>query len=342
MNTIKWLLGLVFLVASLLAGAAYGIYYGLTQPLLISEPQEYQVEAGYTANRVGDQFAARGWIYHPMLVRAAMKLNPQWVLKVGKYRLEPDMSLLDALALIDSGKAIFHEITLLEGKTVKDYIQLMAAKGNIEMTLEGASLRQIAEALGTDYPSAEGLIFANTYRYHDGDRDIDILLHAHDALNQQLEQAWQQRSPKLPLTDPYSALIMASIIEKETGVPEERGLISGVFVNRLRKNIRLQTDPTVIYGLGDRFNGNLTRAHLREDTPFNTYRIYGLPPTPIANVGKAALLAAVQPEHTDALYFVARGDGTHQFSRTLREHNEAVAHFQKYRRRSDYQSSPNQ
>ncbi|MCZ2722244.1 endolytic transglycosylase MltG [Marinomonas sp. 15G1-11] len=145
---------------------------------------------------------------------------------------------------------------------------------------------------------------------------------------------------QFPLNDSYEALILASIIEKETGDASERPLISKVFVNRLRKNIRLQTDPTVIYGLGEAFDGNLTRAHLRAENPYNTYRIFGLPPTPIANVGKESIVAAVSPGETDALYFVAKGDGTHAFSRTLREHNNAVAQYQRFQRRSDYTSSP--
>ncbi|ADZ91534.1 endolytic transglycosylase MltG [Marinomonas mediterranea] len=340
MSAVKWLVSLIFLLLTLMAAAAGGVYYGVTQPLMIDEAQEYEVQSGSSSTRIGQQLAARGWIYHPMLTKVVSRLNPTLVPKKGRYLIEPGQNLIQVFQLFDSGKAIYHEVTLLEGKTVKDYISTLAAKGNIEMTMEGFSAERVAEHMKLGYPSAEGLFFANTYRYHDGDTDVDILRHANALLIKELKTAWGIRHTPIPIKTSYDALILASIIEKETGVPYERPLISKVFMNRLKRKIRLQTDPTVIYGLGDQYNGNITRKDLRSKTPYNTYVIKGLPPTPIANVGKEAILAAVQPGETAALYFVAKGDGTHAFSRTLREHNNAVAKYQKFQRRKDYQSSP--
>ncbi|MEL7047235.1 MAG: endolytic transglycosylase MltG, partial [Pseudomonadota bacterium] len=191
------------------------------------------------------------------------------------------------------------------------------------------------ESFTGDAPGAEGLFLPETYQYERGDTDLDVLTQAHDLLENTLAQVWQQRELGLPYESPYAALIMASIIEKETGVPEERAQIAGVFVRRLNRDMRLQTDPTVIYGLGESFDGNLTRAHLRDESnEYNTYRRDGLPPTPIALAGRAALEAAVHPAPGDALYFVARGDGTHEFNATLAEHEDAVRRYQLQRRES--------
>ncbi|TDO99982.1 endolytic transglycosylase MltG [Marinomonas balearica] len=340
MSAVKWLVSLIFLLLTLLAGAAAGIYYGVTQPLMIDSAQEYEVQLGASSTKIGHQLAARGWIYHPLLTKVVSRLNPTLIPKAGRYEIVPGQNLIQVFQLFDSGKAIFHEVTLLEGKTVKDYMAALEAKGNIQMTMSGFDAKRIAKHMELGHSSAEGLFFANTYRYHDGDTDVDILKHANTLLKKELNTAWDNRNKSIPLKTPYDVLTLASIIEKETGVAYERPLISKVFMNRLKRRIRLQTDPTVIYGLGDKYNGNITRRDLRTKTPYNTYVIDGLPPTPIANVGREAIEAAVWPGETAALYFVAKGDGTHAFSRTLREHNNAVAKYQKYQRRKDYKSSP--
>ena len=195
------------------------------------------------------------------------------------------------------------------------------------------------QRLGLDGQHPEGRFFPDTYRYVRGMSDSDLLRQAHEKLTRVLDEEWQQRAEGLPYREPYQALIMASLVEKETGAAHERGEIAGVFIRRLRLGMLLQTDPTVIYGLGERYTGNLTRAHLREPTPYNTYTNPGLPPTPIAMVGREAIRAALNPRAGDSLYFVARGDGTHVFSRSLDEHNRAVREYQ-LKRRADYRSSP--
>jgi len=340
MSVIKWLWRLLLMAITLIGLFAGGLYYGITQPLLIDGPIIYEVKPGYTVTRIGSQMEARGWIYHSLLMKVASRLNPQWVSKVGEYEVTPQMNILDVLAKFDSGDAIHYKVTLLEGNTTQEFIDTLAKKGNVLMTLNGLSNIEISRKLNLPYPNAEGLFFADTYQYYKGDSDEAILRRAHQKLMSELDVSWSNKDKYIPLSNAYEALILASIIEKETGDASERPIISKVFVNRLKRNIRLQTDPTVIYGLGSEFDGNLTRAHLKEKTPYNTYRIFGLPPTPIANVGKESIEAAVKPGETDALYFVAKGDGTHVFSRTLREHNNAVAKYQRFQRRSDYTSSP--
>ncbi len=194
--------------------------------------------------------------------------------------------------------------------------------------------------LGLSETPLEGWIYPDTYSYTKGTRDIDVLRRAYQRMQQVLAEEWEARSQPLPLSSPYEALILASIVEKETGAPEERAAIAGVFVRRLQKNMRLQTDPTVIYGMGDNYRGNIRRSDLTRYTPYNTYKIDGLPPTPIANPGREAIHASLHPAPGKALYFVAKGDGRHQFSATLVEHNRAVQVYQKRQRRQDYRSSP--
>ncbi|MBM6550288.1 endolytic transglycosylase MltG [Marinomonas ostreistagni] len=339
MKTMKGLIAALALLFTLTAVAVGGVYYGLTQPLALDETQTFEVHQGASTIKIGQQLTDNGWLAHPILARVASKLNPSWVPKVGKYELTPGMNVVDALVLFDSGDTIFYPITLLEGHTFRDYLRVMEAKGNIKMTLTDLTDQQVAEKLGLEQDSPEGMLYANTYRYHDGDSDLDIFRQAHSLLKTTLDQQWQNKAEKLPYKTPYQALIMASIIEKETGVPSERPLIARVFVSRLEKGMRLQTDPTVIYGMRERYDGNIRRSDLREKTPYNTYQINGLPPTPIANVGVEAIHAALNPGETSALYFVAKGDGSHVFSNTLREHNNAVLRYQ-HQRSDDYRSSP--
>lgn len=332
---------LAALVALTLAALGAGwAYNGLTKSMNVTEVTQFDVERGASIIKLGNQLAEMGWIEHPILARLAYQLNPQIVPKAGKYDIQPGMSLMEALALFDTGEVVFYPVTLLEGHTFREYLKAMQAKGNIEMTLLELTDKEIASKLGLEQDSPEGMFFANTYRYHDGDTDLDILKQSNTLLQATLEELWANKAKKLPYKTPYEALIMASIIEKETGAAFERPLIARVFISRLEKGMRLQTDPTVIYGMGERYKGNITRADLRRPTPYNTYQINGLPPTPIANVGKEAIHAALNPGETKALYFVAKGDGTHVFSNTLVEHNAAVAEFQRFKRRKDYTSTP--
>lgn len=339
MAFIKWFFRVAILLVSLSAAVAGYLYHSITSPVTLAAIDNIEVRAGDTSYSLGKKLNDKGLIEYPFLTRVVSKLNPEWIPKVGKYAINPEMNLLDIMALFDSGKSIFYSITLLEGKTTRDYLLAMEARGNITMTLLNASNEDLVKRIGLDVTHPEGQFFANTYRYHEGDTDVSILKHANELMAKTLNELWLSKAADLPYQSPYEALIMASIIEKETGVPEERPLIAQVFISRLKKGMRLQTDPTVIYGLGSDFTGNLTRKGLQSTSRYNTYRFFGLPPTPIANVGREAIEAALNPEQTKALYFVAKGDGTHAFSNSLREHNRAVRQFQ-FKRREDYRSTP--
>jgi UPF0755 protein len=257
----------------------------------------------------------------------------------GEFRLTPPMTLPYLLRYLSANNQVSYSIQFIEGSRFKDALLVLENDPRLSKVLTGLSDPQIAQAL--DLPegsSLEGQLYPDTYAFHKGDSDLDLLIRAHNKLKKVLEEEWQNRQSGLPLKTAYEALILASIIEKETGVPEERSEIAGVFTRRLQKKMRLQTDPTVIYGLGEAYAGNIKSRHLREATPYNTYRIAGLPPTPIALVGRAAIHAALHPKPGNSLYFVARGDGTHQFSATLEEHNKAVRQYQ-LKRREGYRSS---
>ncbi len=258
-------------------------------------------------------------------------------LKVGEFRVLPGDSASSLLRRIVAGEVIRYRFTIVEGMTL-DQVLGMLGSAQFQRTKDLTAARLAAhlhppdEADGEvadEWKNLEGWFLPATYDYVRSDRDIDVLHRAHVAMQGELDRLWQQRSDGLPYTRPYEALIMASIIEKETGVGAERPLIASVFVRRLKLGMRLQTDPTVIYGIGTRFDGNLTRQHLETPTRYNTYTNNGLPPTPIAMPGLDALRAAMQPAQTDHLYFVGRGDGTSKFSRTLAEHNKAVDKYQR-------------
>ena len=219
-------------------------------------------------------------------------------------------------------------LTFVEGITFAEMRAQLESATELQITLKGLSNTDVLKKIGASESNPEGLFFPDTYRFSAGTTDLELLKKSYRMMQQKLAQAWEQRDPGLPYKVPYEALIMASIIEKETGRADERPLIGSVFTNRLKIPMRLQTDPTVIYGMGQRFDGNIRRRDLTTDTPYNTYTRDGLPPTPIAMPGWGALLAAVKPAQSDKLYFVAKGDGSHYFSRSLDEHNRAVAKYQ--------------
>ena len=243
------------------------------------------------------------------------------------------------LGLWQRGEVVQYSLTMVEGWNFRQVRAALARQERLEQRLADLSDAQLMERLGLAGQNPEGRFFPDTYRYVRGMSDEDLLKQANVRLERVLAEEWQKRAEGLPYREPYDALIMASMIEKETGVPEERGEIAGVFVRRLRMGMSLQTDPTVIYGMGERYNGRITRADLRTPTPYNTYTIDGMPPTPIAMVGREAIHAALNPLDGTTLYFVARGDGSHVFSNTLAEHNRAVREYQ-LKRRADYRSSP--
>ncbi|MDN6179614.1 MAG: endolytic transglycosylase MltG [Halomonas subglaciescola] len=315
-----------------LAGAAGGYAYWqsrLAEPLTLDEPLLYQVPAGAGFNQVLAELGRRGVIADPWALRVLARVSPDQVpqLRVGEYRLTPDMNSREVLKLLASNRVVTYSLTVPEGWTFAQMRDLLNGAKKLEHRTAEMSDDAILALLGVDEDSPEGWFFPDTYRYHRGMSDVDVLRQSHRRMTKKLDTAWQQRAADLPFDTPYAALIMASLIERETGVPEERGAIAGVFKRRMERGMRLQTDPTVIYGMGERYDGNITRADLQEKTPYNTYVIDGLPPTPIALPGQAALDAAVNPKPGQALYFVAKGDGGHHFSRNLREHNNAVRRF---------------
>ncbi len=341
---LKRLTLLFFLLLILAAGAATWMAQQLQEtlksPLPLDEERQLVIEPGTWFRKFALQLEQEGLIDSHLWLRLETHLNPSvTAIKAGEYRLEPGMTLQQLLEKVVSGDTISYTFTLVEGTTFKQLRQALLSNDQLKHELGELTEMELLDRLGSDADAIEGLFLAETYHFKRGMSDLQLLKRAYADLQQVLEQGWATRAEGLPYDSPYEALIMASIIEKETAVPAERGRIAGVFVRRLERGMRLQTDPTVIYGMGDRYQGNITRADLRRPTPWNTYVISGLPPTPIALVGREAIEAALHPADGKALYFVAKGDGSHQFSNTLQEHNRAVRRYQ-LQRRSDYRSSP--
>jgi len=249
-------------------------------------------------------------------------------LKAGEYRFRRGITVMEILDQVMSGRVVEYPLTIIEGWTFRQVMEALAAAPKLTHTLQGMKPRQIMASLGYPSLNPEGRFYPDTYYYSSGMSDILILQRAYQKMDKVLEEEWEGRQSGLPLKNRDEALTLASIVEKETGKAEERPIIAGVFIHRLRIGMKLQTDPTVIYGIGERFNGNLTVKDLRHPTPYNTYVIKGLPPTPIAMVGREALHAVLNPESTNALYFVSRGDGSHEFSENLAQHNRAVIKYQ--------------
>ena len=332
--------GGLMLVGLLLAFAGWEQNAALKRPLTIAEERLLDVPAGATPSGMLNRLEDEGVLDGALWLRLYWRFNLEGKgLHSGEYRLTPGQTARDLLESWRRGEVVQYSLTLVEGWNFHQLRAALASQERLEQTLGGEDDAAVMRRLGLDGQHPEGRFFPDTYRYVRGTRDIDLLRQAHERLVSVLDEEWGKRAADLPYRDPYQALIMASLVEKETGVASERDEIAGVFIRRLRQGMLLQTDPTVIYGLGERYAGNLTRAHLREATPYNTYVNAGLPPTPIAMVGREALRAALHPAAGDSLYFVARGDGTHVFSRTLDEHNRAVREFQ-LKRREDYRSSP--
>jgi UPF0755 protein len=323
-----------------LGASAWKIHSALVQPLNITQEELLEVPKGTNPNRTFLRMEADGVIKDAFWLRVYWRFNlPKQPLHSGEYRMTPGMTVEGLIDLWKRGEMVQYSLTLVEGWNFHQVRAALAKEEKLEQTLNGLSDSQVMEKLGHNGIFPEGRFFPDTYRFVRGMSDTELLKTAYDRLDEVLAKEWNQRAADLPYSGPYQALIMASLVEKETGVPQERGQIAGVFVRRMAIGMLLQTDPTVIYGLGDRYNGKLTRAHLKEATPYNTYMIAGLPPTPIAMVGREAIHAALNPVEGSSLYFVARGDGSHVFSDDLDAHNNAVREFQ-LKRRADYRSSP--
>ena len=292
-------------------------------------PYEFTVKSGASLKGLARKLYDDGLLPDPdtfwIVGRALGKAG---TIQTGTYRIDKPITPVDLLDKLARGDIVFTEIALIEGTTFRQLHDQLRANPRVRTVLAARDAKAAAGEIGIESPSAEGWLFPDTYRFAPGSTDLEILKHAHAAMKKRLAEAWAERDPGVPLASPYEALILASIVEKETGSPAERPLIASVFVNRLNKGMRLQTDPTVIYGMGQSFDGNIRKKDLTADTPWNTYTRDGLPPTPIAMPGGASLKAAVKPQASEYLYFVSKGDGTHQFSRTLDEHNRAVAKYQ--------------
>ena len=337
---LRLLVGGLLLVVLVLGYAFWQQRMALQQPLKLDEARLLDVPAGSTPVGLINRLERDGLLDGGLWLRLHWRLNRAGqTLHGGEYRLEPGMTVNQLFEAWVSGKVVQYSLTLVEGWNIRQLRAALGAQEKLEQTLAGVDDAELMRRVGEPGMHPEGRFFPDTYRYVRGMRDIDLLIQANRRLRQVLAEEWAARATGLPYKTEYEALIMASIIEKETGVPAERGQIAGVFVRRLEKRMRLQTDPTVIYGMGERYAGKIRRSDLREATPYNTYTISGLPPTPIAMVGREAIHAALQPEPGKTLYFVARGDGSHVFSATLEEHLRAVRQYQ-LKRRADYRSSP--
>ncbi|WP_137817842.1 endolytic transglycosylase MltG [Pseudomonas sp. 2FG] len=332
--------GGLLLAGLLLALAAWQQRDALEQPLNLPEEYVLDVPAGATPGGVLNRLQGEGVLRDAFWLRLYWRFNlAGQSLHSGEYRLTPGLRARDLLGLWQRAEVVQYSLTLVEGWSFRQVRAALARQSKLEQSLAGLSDAELMARLGQPGVYPEGRFFPDTYRFVRGMSDLELLKQAYARLDEVLAEEWQKRAGNLPYREPYQALIMASMIEKETGVPQERGQIAGVFVRRLQVGMLLQTDPTVIYGLGERYTGKLTRDHLREPTPYNTYVIAGMPPTPIALVGREAIRAALHPADGKSLYFVARGDGSHVFSDDLDAHNRAVREYQ-LKRRADYRSSP--
>ncbi len=308
----------------------------LNAPMAI--PQDavvFEVPSGSAFATISRNLAELGYIEHPDWYRWYARVSGSaGAVHAGEYLIESGTTPRQLLKMFVDGDVQLYSFTIVEGWTFRDLVTALAADDTLEVSIEYEDWPAILESLGAEVEHPEGLFLPETYRYPKGTTGTDILRQSYTLMQETLAEEWQERRQELPISTPYEALILASIVEKETALAEERPRIAGVFTRRLLQNMRLQTDPTVIYGLGLEFDGNLTRLHLRSDTPYNTYTRRGLPPTPIALPGKAAINAALQPAEGSELYFVATGlgDGSHKFSDTKAEHDAAVQEFLKRRR----------
>lgn len=324
---------LALVVLLVLAGTAY--WRGFLAPVVTgTRAVDVEVTPGAPLRQVAAELHAQGVLPRPLdLVWLARLRGGAHSLRAGEYLVPPGTSVAGLLDLLKSGKVVLHALTLVDGWTFKQVMQAVDSNPALRHTLAGMNSNAIMAALGHPGEAPEGRFYPDTYQFPKGTSDVAFLQRAYRDMQSHLESAWQQRAPGLPYQTSYDALILASVVEKETAQPTERGEIAGVFVRRLAKDMRLQSDPTVIYGLGNAYNGKITYKDLRTNTPYNTYTRNGLPPTPICLPSLASIEAALHPAPGDALYFVARGDGTHQFSATLAEQNAAVQKYQIRRHR---------
>lgn len=308
-----------------------GMHYHIVQKkIVVLENATLEINKGDNLDGIARNLRAHNIAVDPFWFKFfAQRNHLDRILKVGEYVLPKGLTAADILALLVEGKTRQYSITFPEGWGFKQMFQVIKDNPNLQHTMADDELNDVMKHIGSDEAHPEGLFFPDTYFFEKNTSDVDLLKRAHDKMQSLLSTEWQKRDKQVPLESPYQALILASIIEKETAAAEERKQISGVFTRRLKKGMLLQTDPTVIYGMGDAYHGDIRREDLREPTPYNTYVIKGLPPTPIALPGKEAIVAALHPADGDALFFVARGNGHHVFSATLDEHEKFVDRYQR-------------
>jgi UPF0755 protein len=326
------LLGVLVLVVSFVGAWILMDFQAFRKNALeIPEPgTTFEIRSGENLKSVAQRLHENGVLDSPFyFIALGRYLDFDARIKAGEFQLRPGINpeqLLDQLA---NGQVVQHSLTLIEGENFREMMLRVSQDKVLRHTLASLDDEVVMAAIGKPGEHPEGRFLPETYHFPRGTSDVEFLRRAYQDMDSFLRQAWEERAPDLPLKSPYEALILASIVEKETGVAAERPTIAGVFVRRLQKKMKLQTDPTVIYGIGDSFDGDIRYRDLRTDTPYNTYTRFGLPPTPIALPGREAILAALHPEDGDSLYFVSRGDGSHQFSSTLKEHNRAVDRYQR-------------
>jgi UPF0755 protein len=322
----KWLI-ISFLVAAVLA--IWMTYYTISSLKLQPNSQEITIQPKSSLRSIANQLVKQGVLKEPWrFIIIAKILHKESFLQAGDYTLNRNVTPYQLLLSLNHGKSTQGSVTFIEGHTFEQMRTKLKINDAIKQTISVLSESEILKMVGSEYTVAEGLFFPDTYYFDRNTADTVMLKRSYDAMKTKLEEAWRKRALGLPYKNSYQALIMASIVEKETGKASERPLIAGVFVNRLRIGMRLQTDPAVIYGMGEQFKGNIRKKDLLADTPYNTYTRNGLPPTPIAMPGLASIEAALHPANTKDLYFVGKGDGTHAFSSNLEDHNRAVVKYQ--------------
>lgn len=329
---VKIVVGLIVVIMAVLGLCGFNYYEALTRPA-IGQKVVIEIAKGDTFAAITQKLLAQNVTIQPFwfkVIAYQQKVINQ--LKPGEYELMPGLTAAQILSQFAEGKSIRYSVTFPEGWSLKEILQTLAKTPNLEQTLTNLPVANLSAKLGINEKNPEGWLFPDTYFFEKHNTDMSILMRAHARMQEVLSEEWRQKEQDLPYKTPYEALIMASIVEKETGAKAERPQIAGVFIRRLTKGMLLQTDPTVIYGMGDKYKGNIRLHDLTDKTPYNTYVITGLPPTPIAMPGRDAIHAALHPEKGDSLYFVAKGNGSHQFSATLEAHNQAVNIYQKHRK----------
>ncbi len=334
----KWILGVIglLLIATVvIINFIWQDYQSfIDKKNTLAKPIIIEILSGMNFQQLTETLVVKDIIDKPYYFKwLARQSNKATQIKTGEFEIVSGLTPIEILDTFVSGKVVQYSLTLVEGWQFSQALDLIEQSPHLEKTLNYANRDEIMLQLGLPKPHPEGLFFPDTYHFPKGTTDREFLIRAYDRMDKVLQEEWLGRAESLPYQRPYQALTMASIIEKETGLASEREEIAGVFVRRLIKGMRLQTDPTVIYALGKQFDGNIRKKDLSVDSPYNTYRNHGLPPTPISLVGRAAIHAALHPADGKSLYFVAKGDGSHQFSDTLAEHNQAVATYQLKKKR---------